>query len=319
MTLDRLPSEFAWLWQPAPYTQATWAAVIGVVGGLLLLAALFYFMGLPGLRRWWSDETPRPNEDEQGVSTVELSLMEHLLELRNRLVISVVALIATTLIAFPFFQTWFYIAIRPILGRGHCPASLPTAEELQAQAGNFRTCLQAITPTELIFAYFKVTMVVGLVLAMPIIAYEVWAFISPGLTRKERRYVMALVPGATLSFMAGILFAYFALMPPALGFLLGFGNAWVEVTPTVNSYISFITHLLIAIGAVFELPIVLYFLAKVHLVNTKMLNSIRRYVIVAAFVIAAVVTPTPDPFNQILVVIPILVLYEIGALLTRFA
>jgi sec-independent protein translocase protein TatC len=107
-------------------------------------------------------------------------------------------------------------------------------------------------------------------------------------------------------------------MPPALGFLLGFTDPLVEVVPTVNSYISFITRLLIAIGLVFEIPLVMFFLAKLNLINAKMLGGIRRYVFVVAFIVAAIVTPTPDPFNQLLVAIPILVLYEVGALFTRF-
>lgn len=317
MNLDQLQQSLEWLWEPAPYTSYPWAAVLGLAAGVLLLALSMVFLFVPRFRVWWSDETIRPGEDERGVSTEELTLIEHLIELRNRLVKAAVALGLATGLAFPLFQQWFFIAIRPILGRGNCPPEAPTIEQIQS--GQFKACLQAITPTELVFAYLQVTLVVGLILSMPVIAYQAWAYIAPGLTRQERRYVIALVPGATLSFIAGVMFAYYVLVPPALGFLLGFSNAWVVVTPTVSSYISFLSRLLIAIGVVFQLPIVLFFLAKVRLINPKMLGSIRRYVIVAAFIIAAIVTPTPDPFNQILVVIPILVLYEIGALLARFA
>jgi sec-independent protein translocase protein TatC len=317
VTFERLQSAMEWLWQPAPYTAYPWAAIVGLVLGLLVFGFGTYFFLLPRFLYWWADESPRPGEDERGVSTEELSLIEHLIELRNRLLRAVIALALTTAVAFPFFQYWFLIAIRPILGRGNCPPELPTIAEVQTE--RFRACLQAITPTELLFSYFQVTLVVGLILAMPVIAYQVWAYIAPGLTRKERRYVVALVPGATLSFIAGVMFAYYLLLPPALAFLLGFSNAWVEVTPTVSSYINFIARLLIAIGVVFQLPLALFFMAKVRIINPKILGSIRRYVIVGAFIVAAVVTPTPDPFNQILVVIPILVLYELGALLARFA
>jgi sec-independent protein translocase protein TatC len=179
--------------------------------------------------------------------------------------------------------------------------------------------LQAITPTEKIFTYFEVTLVVGLIVAMPVIAYEVWAYVAPGLTRKERRYVIAIIPGATVCFVMGVAFAYFALLPAALGFLMGFGADRIRVVPTIESYVKFLSHLLIASGLIFELPLVMFFLAKLHLVNPRLLANIRRYVIVGAFVVAAVVTPTPDPFNQLLVAVPILVLYEIGVLLTRLA
>jgi sec-independent protein translocase protein TatC len=288
----------AWLWQPvAPFTGATWAMVIGLLIGLLVIAVLTVFLAVPWARRWWYDETTGPNEDERGVSTVEMTLIEHLFELRNRLVIAAIALGVTTAGAFVFYRRWMDIAVAPL--KGHQ--------------------LQAIDVTETVFSYFQVTLVVGLIVAMPVIAYQAWAYIAPGLTRKERRYVIAVIPGATISFIAGVCFAYFVLVPAALAFLLNFGDDQIVANPAISRYISFLSRLLIAVGAIFQLPLVLFFLAKVHLINPKMLGSFRRYVVVAAFVIAAVVTPTPDPFNQLLVAIPILVLYEIGALLARLA
>jgi sec-independent protein translocase protein TatC len=226
-----------------------------------------------------------------------MTLFEHLLELRNRLVISAIALAVTTAGAFVFYKKWMDIALRPI-GQHD---------------------LQAITPTETIFTYFQVTLVVGLLLAMPVIAYEAWAYVAPGLTRKERRYVIAFIPGVTFCFVLGVAFAYFALLPAALGFLLGFGADRIKVVPTIESYVKFVSHLMIATGLIFEMPLVMFFLAKIRLVNAKLLGSVRRYVIVVAFIVAAVVTPTPDPFNQLLVAVPILVLYEVGVLLSRLA
>jgi sec-independent protein translocase protein TatC len=312
MTPELLQQWSDWLWQPAPFTDAPRVAVLGLLLGLLVIVLATIFVFAPWARRWWTDATSRPNEDERGVSTVEMTLIEHLLELRTRLIWSVAALAVTTVVAFVFYQRWFDIAVWPVRGRGDC---VPQAGVLEAE----KLCLQAITPTELVFSYFMVTLVVGLIAAMPVIAYQAWAYIAPGLTRQERRYVLAIVPGVTLSFIAGVAFAYLALMPAAVGFLFGFGTGQVEIKSTVASYISFLTRLLIAIGLVFQLPVVLFFLAKVRLINPKMLSSIRRYVIVAAFILAAVVTPTPDPFNQLLVVVPILVLYEVGALLARIA
>ena len=200
-------------------------------------------------------------------------------------------------IAFIWNQLWLQIAVAP------CPGCK----------------LISTSPTGIVFSVFKVTLVVGLVVAMPVIAYEAWAYIAPGLTRKERRYVIAIIPGATISFVLGILFAYFALLPAALRFLAGFSTNIVDFTPDIDKYLSFITRLLVASGLIFQMPLVMFFLSKVRLINPRMLGSIRRYVIVAAFVVAAIVTPTPDPFNQLLVAIPILVLYEIGALLARLA
>ena len=303
------------LWQPSPVPALPWVAVAGLaLAALLLVAVVALAWAVPRARRWWVDETPGPDEDERGVSTVELTLQEHLLELRTRLIISVIALIVTTGVACVFYRTWFEIAIRPVVGRGSCMAMRDGA----SHGVSMPTCLQAITPTELVFAFFQLALVVGLIAAMPVIAYQVWAYIAPGLTRKERRYVIAIIPGATFSFIVGVSFAYFALMPAALSFLLGFSDV-VEIRPTVASYISFVSRLLIAIGVIFQLPLAMFFLSKVHLINPKMLGSIRRYVIVAAFIISAVVTPTPDPLNQLLVAVPILVLYEVGVLLARVA
>ena len=296
--------------EPAPFTSYPWAAVVGLAAALLVFIVGGLFVGIPRFRAWWNDDTSKPGEDERGVSTEEMTLIQHLLELRQRLVWSAIGLAVGLGLTGPFFQYWFDLAIGPAKGRGNCGPN-----GTRPDVGD--TCLQAISPTEQVFAYFKVTLVLALIIAMPFIAYQVWKYIAPGLTRQERKYVVAIIPGATLSFLAGVSFAYFALLPPALGFLLEFGT--VKILPTVDSYISFFWRLTIAIGLVFQMPLVLFVLAKLRIVNPKMLGSIRRYVVVGAFILAAVVTPTPDPFNQILVVVPILVLYEVGALLTRFA
>jgi len=293
-----LQTALDWLSQPVvSFSVASRGMALGLLLGVLVLFGLVAWLAVPWARRWWTDETPRPGEDESGVSTKEMTLQEHLLELRNRLVISVIALTVTTGIAFIWNQLWLQIAVAP------CPGCK----------------LISTSPTGIIFSVFKVTLVVGIVVAMPVIAYEAWAYIAPGLTRKERRYVIAIIPGATVSFILGILFAYFALLPAALRFLAGFSTSIVDFTPDIDKYLSFITRLLVASGLIFQMPLVMFFLSKVRLINPRMLGSIRRYVIVAAFIVAADVTPTPDPFNPLLVAIPTLVLYEVGALLARLA
>jgi sec-independent protein translocase protein TatC len=310
------PAIWPAIWQPSPLAGLPWAAVAGLaLAALLLVLVATLVWALPRARRWWTDETPGEDEDERGVSTVELTLQEHLLELRSRLIVSVIALAVTTGVACVFFRTWFEIAIQPVVGRGNCAA----VRDAAAHQVSIPTCLQAITPTELVFAFFQLALVVGLIGAMPVIAYQAWAYISPGLTRKERRYVVAVVPGATFSFVLGVSFAYFALLPAALSFLFAFSGDLVEIRPTVASYISLVSRMLLAIGVIFQLPLAMFFLSKVHLINPRMLGSIRRYVVVAAFIISAVVTPTPDPLNQLLVAVPILVLYEVGVLLARLA
>ncbi len=300
MTTDQfaiaLQAAVDWLWSPVPGSEYPWAAVVALLV-VVLSGVVTYVFAVPWIRDWWNDDTVRPNEDERGVSTVELSLMEHLLELRNRFVIMAAALGVGTVIAFVFYRTWMEIALWPLNGHE----------------------LQAITPTEKVVAYFKVSLVVALVFVMPILLYQVWMYVAPGLTRRERRYILAFVPGATFSFVCGVAFAYFALMPAALTFLLGFGDDSIKVVPTVASYITFLTHLLVAVGGVFQLPLIMFILTKVGVVNAGMFGKWRRYVIVLAFIVGAIVTPTPDPFNQLLVAIPVMMLYEFGALLARFA
>ena len=285
-----------WLWTPIPGSEYPWAAVeILVVVGAAVGGGVTF--GVPRVRAWWNDDTIRPDEDERGVSTVEMSLIEHLVELKNRFVIVGIAVTLATVAAFVFYQQWMRIALWPLGGHE----------------------LQAITPTEKVMAYFKVSFVVAIAASMPIIVYQVWRYIAPGLTRSERRWILAFVPGATVSFIAGIAFAYFALMPAALTFLLGFGDDEIKVIPTVASYIDFVTRLLLAVGGIFQMPLVMFILTKAGVINPSRFGSWRRYVVVVAFIVGAIVTPTPDPFNQLLVAVPVMLLFEFGALLARFA
>ena len=300
MTADQIAnavqSLLDWLWTPIPGSEYPWAAVVilVVVGAAVGGGVTF---GVPRVRAWWNDDTIRPDEDERGVSTVEMSLIEHLVELKNRFVIVGIAVTLATVAAFVFYQQWMRIALWPLGGHE----------------------LQAITPTEKVMAYFKVSFVVAIAASMPIIVYQVWRYIAPGLTRSERRWILAFVPGATVSFIAGIAFAYFALMPAALTFLLGFGDDEIKVIPTVASYIDFVTRLLLAVGGIFQMPLVMFILTKAGVINPSRFGSWRRYVVVVAFIVGAIVTPTPDPFNQLLVAVPVMLLFEFGALLARFA
>ena len=165
----------------------------------------------------------------------------------------------------------------------------------------------------------KVALLSGLVLAMPLIVYQIGRFVMPGLTKKERRYLFLLVPGATLCFVTGVAFAYFIMLPSAIGFLQTFMADIIEQQWAIGEYLSFVTSLLFWIGVAFELPLFVYFLAKLGIVDAQMLSKNRKYAIVAIAVLAAVITPTVDPFNMALVMGPLVILYEIGVLLARIA
>jgi len=227
----------------------------------------------------------------------QASIMEHLEELRDRLIKSAIALTVTTLFSFAFAKQFLQLLIAPM---GETP---PVSS----------------TPTTNIVVFTKVALISGVALAMPVLVYQLIGFIAPGLTRRERRYLYLILPGATLSFVAGIAFAYFVMLPMAIPFLKGFLGDIVQPNWFVDKYISFITSLLFWVGLSFETPLLIFFLAKLGIVTPAALSRNRKYAVLVIAVISAVITPTPDPFNMILVMAPLILLYEIGILLAKLA
>lgn len=227
----------------------------------------------------------------------QASIMEHLEELRDRLIKSAIALTVTTLFSFVFAKQFLQLLIAPM---GDTP---PVSS----------------TPTTNIVVFTKVALISGVALAMPVLVYQLIGFIAPGLTRREKRYLYLIVPGATLSFVAGIAFAYFVMLPMAIPFLKGFLGDIVQPNWFVDKYISFITSLLFWVGLSFETPLLIFFLAKLGIVTPAALSRNRKYAVLVIAVLSAVITPTPDPFNMILVMAPLILLYEIGILLARLA
>ncbi len=226
-----------------------------------------------------------------------MTLVEHLGELRGRLIKSVIALAITTMFSLLFTKQFLAILIAPM------GESQPIA----------------LRPTEAIISYFRIALICGLVLAMPVIIYQLLRFVLPGLTRQERRYVFFLVPGAGISFAIGVAFAAFVMLPFAVNYLKGFLSDLVQPTYSLEYYISFVTTMLLWVGLIFETPLMMFFLAKIGLINAKQLSRYRKYAILVIAIIAAVITPTPDPFNMSLVMGPLWILYEIGILLARLA
>ena len=232
-------------------------------------------------------------EGEPGV----MPLMEHLKELRTRLIRAFIALFVTTGISFVFAKQVFVFLLAP-LGEG---------------------TVQALKPTESLGNYMKVALLCGIILAMPFIVYQVGRFLAPGLTKNEKRYLFGLVPGATLCFVTGVAFAYFIMLPAAIPFLQGFMADIIEQQWAIGEYLSFVTSLLFWIGVAFELPLFVYFLAKVGVIDAQMLSKNRKYAVVVIAVVAAVITPTVDPLNMALVMGPLIVLYEVGVILAKIA
>jgi sec-independent protein translocase protein TatC len=236
--------------------------------------------------------------DEEEFGGPELTIVEHLQELRSRLTKCAIALVVGTVIGLIFSEPIFHFLLRP--------------------AGtDFRVIVTE--PTEFFTTYFKVAIMTGVAIAMPVLLYQIFSFVGPGLTRKERRLVLTMIPVATLFFILGMTFAYFVVLPFAARYLFHMGDNIAQEFIKISSYIGFVTTIELWIGAAFETPLIIYILAKVHLISVQRLTRYRKYAILAVFIIAAAITPTPDPFNQTLVAVPLYLLYELGILFARLA
>jgi sec-independent protein translocase protein TatC len=231
-------------------------------------------------------------QNEQPVG--QMSLLEHLVELRSRLVKASIAILITTAISFIFADQLVDILTIPIGGR---------------------EALESIDVTENIGVFMRVSLISGLVLAMPVIVYQLLRFTVPGLTREERRYLWIIVPSASFLFLVGVAFAYFVMLRAAVPFLISFLD--IPTSPRPQSYFGFIGRLMFWIGASFETPLILAFLARLGIITPQSLKKNRKYAIVLIAAIAAAITPTVDPMNMLLVMAPLLVLYELGVLLSR--
>ena len=224
-----------------------------------------------------------------------LTIIEHLLELRRRVMISVVALVVGVGVSiWPLTKYTVHFLVKP------AQRELPGFKLHQFQLLDYWS------------TYFRVSLLLGVALAMPVIMYQILAFVGPGLTKQERRWFFPIVLGASLMFIAGMAFAYYAELPPALRFLLKPNTSDVEPTIGVATYIDTVTRLLLLTGLVFEMPFVIMGLAKIGIVRSRQLLGWWRYAIMLAFVLAAIVTPSIDPVTQTVVAAPIVVLYLMG-------
>lgn len=233
----------------------------------------------------------------------ELTLAQHLSELRRRVLFSLAALLISSAVSFVFFRQLIELLVRP-------------ARDLN---GVSEGQLIFTEVTEMLTISVKVSLVAGFVLAFPVILYQVIMFATPGLTDKERRYLIAFLPGALLTFAAGVAFAYFVLTPPALHFLITFGDDVATPLIRVSNIVNLMLRLLFWMGVAFETPLVMYLLAQLGTATARTFSRFRRYWVVIAFILAAIITPTFDPLNQALVAVPLLVLYEVGILLARLS
>jgi len=170
--------------------------------------------------------------------------------------------------------------------------------------------LYFMSPAEGFFAYLKLAVFAGLMLALPVVLWQIWAFIAPALTKSEAKWALIMVPGSVLLFFTGMLFAYFVVWPAAVKFFLGFGSETLQPMLSLGQYLSFLLSFIVPFGLIFNLPLGLLILAKMGIISSGFLARKRKIMILVAFIIGGIITPTPDVFSQTMMAVPIILLYE---------
>ncbi len=230
-------------------------------------------------------------EDEKAPFT------EHLEELRKRLITCIIAVLVGFVITYAFKEQLFQILIRPLVA------------VLKDTGGS----LIFTGVSEAFFTYLKVAFLAGLLLASPVVFYEFWMFVAPGLYTNERRLLLPIVLLSSIFFVGGVVFGYYCVFPFGFKFFLSFSNDTIKAMPAMQEYLKFSTKLLLAFGLVFELPLVLTFLARLGIVSADFLRKKRKYSLILAFIFGAILTP-PDVVSQIMMALPLVILYEVSIL-----
>ncbi len=218
----------------------------------------------------------------------KLTLVEHLEELRKRIIVALVSILGFSAISYLWAKNILELLTRPV-GK-----------------------LIFISPVELFLVYIKVSIFCGIILSSPVILFELWRFVSLGLTEKEKKYIFLFIFPSLVLFLIGMGFAYFVIIPFGLKFLLKFATEDVVPMLSVSKYISFVTVLILGCGVVFLLPAIIFLLSRLGIVTPALLRKNYKYAVVLIFILAAVITPSPDVFTQVLLALPLLILYEIS-------
>jgi len=232
----------------------------------------------------------------------KMSLTEHLIELRKRLTNVLIAVGIGFFLCY-YFKDWlFSIVTRPLT------AVLPKSSYL------IYTGL-----TQAFFTYMKIAIFASVILTSPFIMYQIWKFIAPALLPREKKFVVPFVLSSTTLFLGGVTFGYLVVLPPAFEFFVSFNNEYLRAMISFGDYLSFFVTFLLGFGVSFQLPVIIFFLARLGIVNDKMLSKQRKYAILVIFIVAAILTPSPDAVSQILMAIPLMFLYEVSIFVAKFA
>ena len=238
--------------------------------------------------------TPPETADTAADDDGSMTLIAHLTELRSRLIKCLLAVAVGSGVGYYFIDDIMHYLTVPV-GK-----------------------LYYMQPAEAFFTYIKIAVVVGFLLALPVIFYHVWRFFLPALTRAERLVLGIVVPVSVILFFLGLAFSFFLVFPAAIMFFKGFGNEELEALFSVNRYFEFVIMFVLPFGFVFELPLVITILGKLGFISSAFLRKYARIVIFLSFIIAAVISPTPDVFTQSMIALPMIVLYGVGYLIVRF-
>jgi len=225
-----------------------------------------------------------------------MSFLDHLEELRSRIIKSLYSVIILSVVAYIFSVRLLNFILRPLPGN---------------QAVYF------LSPTEAFSTRIKISLIAGIMLSVPVIFYHLWKFVVPGLFAKEVKVIVPVVISSTFFFLVGASFCFLMVLPVSIKFLMGFGTDKLKPMIQIKDYISFVCYMSLAFGAVFELPVISYFLGRIGLINAKTFIKGRRYAIVIILIVAGVVTPTPDAFTQLMLAGPLYLLYEISIIVLK--
>lgn len=228
----------------------------------------------------------------------ELTLVEHLTELRKKIIISLVALGFASIISLPFATHLLKILKFP-------------AEGIIEKLAYF-------SPQEAFLIYLRIAFLSGVAISLPVILYQIWTFILPAIEERLKKFGAYFILFCLISFILGCLFAYFILIPPALKFLLNFAKADLEPVISASKYISFVVSLILGCGLVFQMPILSLILTRIGIINHRVLRKKYKYALVIILIVAAIITPTPDAFNMLILALPMLFLYELSIWISFF-
>ncbi len=228
----------------------------------------------------------------------EMTFLDHLEELRWRVIYSLIGIVLGTVVAWIFIDFFIeHILLLP------------------AKTSGLK--LQNLRPFGQLFLYFQVAITIGLVFSFPNVVYQIWKFVGPALRQKEKKYIKWIVLFTTFCFLAGIAFAYFVMLPLTLQFAVQFGSPTIENNFSIDEYLSIILSVMLGAGLVFELPMLSFFLSSIGILTPNIMRRYRRHSIVVILVLAAILTPGTDPVSQLLLAVPLVILYEISIFVSK--